>query len=194
MEQTCSTSTPNFGSVILKETEALDNFLRSVQTRAYRIAQIATNHSDDALDIVQDTMFKLVEKYADKPSDEWHPLFYHILNSKINDWYRRSSVRNRHRTWLTTNDETDEDPIQTAPDTQGQTPEAENIITEGMDKLQSALQLLPPRQQQAFLLRAWEGLDVRQTAQAMDCAQGSVKTHYSRAIHSLRQQLGEHWS
>ncbi len=194
MEQTCSTSTTSFGSFILKETEALDNFLRSVQARAYRIAQIATNHSEDSLDIVQDTMFKLVEKYADKPATDWPPLFYRILNSKIHDWYRRNSVRNRHRTWLTANDENDEDPIQTAPDIEGKTPELENIITEGMDKLQSALQLLPPRQQQAFLLRAWEGLDVKQTAQAMDCAQGSVKTHYSRAIHNLREQLGEHWS
>lgn len=194
MEQTCSTLNPNIGSAILKETEALDQFLRSVQSRAYRIAQIATSHSDDALDIVQDTMFKLVEKYGDKPSTDWPPLFYRILNSKINDWYRRNSVRNRHRVWLTPEHENGEDPIQTAPDTRNQTPEVENVISEGMEKLQSVLQMLPPRQQQAFLLRAWEGLDVKQTALAMDCAQGSVKTHYSRAIHSMREQLGEHWS
>lgn len=193
MEHACSTQSPSIGSSILKETEALDHFLRSVQARAYRIAQIATSHSDDALDIVQDTMFKLVEKYADKPSAEWPPLFYRILNSKIHDWYRRSSVRNRHRSWLT-NDEDTEDPIQTAPDTASHTPEFENVINQSINQLQSALQLLPPRQQQAFLLRAWEGLDVKETALAMDCAEGSVKTHYSRAIHSLREQLGEHWS
>lgn len=193
MEHACSTQSPSIGSSILKETEALDHFLRSVQARAYRMAQIATSHSDDALDIVQDTMFKLVEKYADKPSAEWPPLFYRILNSKIHDWYRRSSVRNRHRSWLT-NDEDTEDLIQTAPDTASHTPEFENEINQSINKLQSALQLLPPRQQQAFLLRAWEGLDVKETALAMDCAEGSVKTHYSRAIHSLREQLGEHWS
>ncbi|MFT4862467.1 MAG: RNA polymerase sigma-70 factor (ECF subfamily) [Pseudohongiellaceae bacterium] len=193
MEHTCSTISPNIGSSILNQSAALDRFLRSVQARAYRIAQIATNHSDDALDIVHDTMFKLVEKYGDKPSEQWPPLFYRILNSKINDWYRRSSVRNRHRAWLTA-DDGGEDPIQTAPDTRCQTPESENVIGEGMDKLQSVLHLLPPRQQQAFLLRAWEGLDVKQTALAMDCAQGSVKTHYSLAIHSLREHLGEHWS
>ncbi len=193
MEHVCSTTSPHIGSSILNQSAALDRFLRSVQARAFRIAQIATNHSDDALDIVQDTMFKLVEKYGDKPSEQWPPLFYRILNSKINDWYRRSSVRNRHRAWLSS-DETGEDPIQIAPDTRGQTPESESVIGEGMDKLQSVLQLLPPRQQQAFLLRAWEGLDVKQTALAMDCAEGSVKTHYSRAIHSLREHLGEHWS
>ena len=84
-------------------------------------------------------------------------------------------------------------PLQTVPDPHGRSPEAETETSEGMTKLQEALAALPLRQQQAFLLRAWEGLDVKQTAIAMSCAEGSVKTHYSRAIHSLRAQLGEHW-
>lgn len=194
MEQYCSPTPLAFGSTILDNTAQLDKFLQGVQSRAYRIAQIATSNSDDSLDLVQDAMCKLVEKYSSKPESEWAPLFYRILNSRIHDWYRRNSVRNRYRSWLGNNDENQEDPIQTAPDTRNQTPESESQTDESMVKLQSILNLLPPRQQQAFLLRAWEGLSTKQTASAMDCAEGSVKTHYSRAVHSLREQLGEHWS
>jgi RNA polymerase sigma-70 factor, ECF subfamily len=171
----------------------LDNFLRSVQARAFRIAQIATGNQEDALDLVQEAMFKLVEKYADRPETEWTPLFYRILSSRINDWHRRNKVRNRHRSWLRQDEDSNEDPIQTAPDHYGKKPEQELQTDQSMDRLQQALNQLPMRQQQAFLLRAWEGLDVKQTAAAMSCAEGSVKTHYSRAIHFLRDQLGEHW-
>jgi len=181
------------GDLILNSSLLLDKFLEGVQSRAFRIAQIATGNSEDALDLVQDAMFKLVEKYSQRSEQEWRPLFYRILNSRINDWYRRNSVRNRHRSWLSKSDEDGEDPIQTAPDPHGRSPDEEVVTNEGMDKLQIALEGLPARQQQAFLLRAWEGLNVRQTATAMECAEGSVKSHYSRAIHSLRAQLGEHW-
>jgi len=178
----------------LTDTARLDQFLQSVQNRAFRMAQFATGNQEDALDLVQETMFKLVEKYAHRPEEEWAPLFYRILSSRINDFHRRNSVRNRHRVWLKQAEDGDEDPIQSAPDQHGKTPEADTELDESMEKLKRALTDLPPRQQQAFLLRAWEGLDVKQTAAAMGCAEGSVKTHYSRAIHSLREELGEHWS
>ncbi len=181
------------GGSILNNSQLLDKFLQSVQSRGFRIAQIATGNVEDALDLVQETMFKLVEKYADRAENEWTPLFYTILHSRINDWHRRNKVRNRHRSWLSDYDEEGEDPIQTAPDPRDRNPETETQTNDSMEKLQQALESLPPRQQQAFLLRAWEGMDVRQTATAMACAEGSVKTHYSRAIHSLRDQLGEHW-
>jgi RNA polymerase sigma-70 factor (ECF subfamily) len=181
------------GSAALNKSTLLDNFLKSVQNRAFRIAQIATGNPEDALDLVQDAMFKLVEKYSDKTESEWTPLFYRILTSRINDWYRRSGVRNRHRTFLYAGEDSNEDPIQTAPDQYGKRPDKDSETDESMMKLQQALEQLPPRQQQAFLLRAWEGLDVKQTAAAMSCAEGSVKTHYSRAIHTLRDALGEHW-
>lgn len=181
------------GAAILENSALLDKFLQSIQSRAFRIAQIGTGNADDALDLVQDAMFKLVEKYAERPENEWAPLFYRILSSRVNDYHRRNKVRNRHRTWLRGSDEDQQDPIQTAPDPRGQTPLSESQTDESMDKLQTALNELPLRQQQAFLLRAWEGLDVRQTAAAMSCAEGSVKTHYSRAIHSLRETLGDHW-
>jgi RNA polymerase sigma-70 factor, ECF subfamily len=157
------------------------------------MAQIATSNSDEALDLVQDAMFKLVQKYSDRQENEWAPLFYRILQSRINDWHRRNSVRNRFRSWLNPKAEDSEDPIQTAPDPQNRSPEEETQINDSMETLQLALNNLPQRQQQAFLLRAWQGLDVKQTAIAMSCAEGSVKTHYSRALHKLREQLSEHW-
>lgn len=181
------------GRKALEKHHALDRFLSSVEKRAFRIAQIATSNSDEAFDIVQDAMFKLVEKYSGKSEAEWQPLFHRILQSRIRDWYRRNSVRNRFRSWLSSSLEDDEDPIQLAEDTAGRSPEMELQTGRSIEALEAALQQLPLRQQQAFMLRAWEGLDVRETAAAMSCAEGSVKTHYSRAIHSLRDTLGEHW-
>ncbi|MDP1931538.1 MAG: RNA polymerase sigma factor [Gammaproteobacteria bacterium] len=177
----------------MDQLKSLDRFLAQVQGRAYRIAQIATNSSDDALDLVQDAMFKLVEKYATRSEEEWAPLFYSILQSRINDWHRRSSVRNRFRGWLGLGDDEMEDPLQQVPDEAQRSPEQHVQMGASMEKLQAALQALPRRQQQVFLLRVWEGLDVRETALAMACAEGSVKAHYSRAVHTLREQLGEHW-
>ena len=182
------------GGLFLNSSALLDKFLQGVQSHAFRITQIATGNSEDALDLVQDAMYKLVEKYSDRDTAEWTPLFYRILNSRINDWHRRNTVRNRYRSWLSNGNEETEDPIQTAADPRGHGPASESETKQSMDQLQIALEGLPARQQQAFLLRAWEGLDVRQTAAAMECAEGSVKTNYSRAIHSLRKQLGEHRS
>ncbi len=161
------------------------------------MAELATGNRDDALDLVQDAMMGLVKSYADRDEADWAPLFHRILQSRINDWYRRSQVRNRFRVWLRFGAGSDEaaavDPIQTAvdhrqPDTVSRLQQAAAV-----DRLQDALQDLPVRQQQAFLLRCWEGLDVADTAFAMGCSEGSVKTHYSRAVHRLRDVLGDHW-
>ncbi|MBT5485422.1 MAG: RNA polymerase sigma factor [Gammaproteobacteria bacterium] len=181
------------GRKALDKNHALERFLSSVEKRALRIAQIATSNSDDAFDIVQDAMFKLVEKYAGKKENEWPPLFHRILQSRIRDWYRRNTVRNRFRFWLSSDPEVEEDPFQSVADEAGRSPEIELQNSRSIDALEQALQSLPLRQQQAFMLRAWEGFDVKETAKAMACAEGSVKTHYSRAIHSLRATLGEHW-
>src|SRR5690606_32550625 len=120
-------------------------------------------------------------------------LFHTILQSRIRDWYRRSSVRNRLRSWLGSGDEDEEDAFGQIPDPAGRTPEELLAASGGIEALQVALGELPLRQQQVFLLRAWEGLDVRDTAQDMRCAEGSVKTHYSRALATLRLKLGDHW-
>ncbi len=77
-------------------------------------------------------------------------------------------------------------------DGQMRTPEQQLQNRQGMEVLDQAIRKLPIRQQQAFMLRVFEGMDVAQTARAMNCTTGSVKTHYSRAIHTLREKLGGH--
>lgn len=172
----------------------MDSFFIGVERRAYRMAHIATGNHDEALELVQDAMFKLVERYRNRPATEWPPLFQRILQSRIQDWYRRSKVRHRWTGWFRREpDEASEDPIQTAPDPRGRT--LPNIIEgeETLQQLESAIRQLPLRQQQAFLLRNWEGLAVADTALAMGCSEGSVKTHHARAIATLRERLKDYW-
>ncbi|HEX9627545.1 MAG TPA: RNA polymerase sigma factor [Acidiferrobacterales bacterium] len=170
----------------------MDRFLASIEARAFRIAHIATGNREDALDLVQDAMMKLASRYAGHDEAEWAPLFHTILQSRIRDWYRRSRVRNRLRAWLGGEDD-EADPIAELPDGHNPGPAARLATGRATELLEAALGRLPLRQQQAFLLRVWEGLDVAGTARAMGCSQGSVKTHYSRAVHTLRAQLEDHW-
>jgi len=178
----------------LAQQQALNRFLAEVERRAYRMAEIATGNPQDALDLVQEAMLGLVKNYAHKNAEDWGPLFHRVLQNRIRDWYRRNTVRNKIRGWLGQKFDEDEhcDPIQTAPDPHGRSPESNAQNAHSMHALDAALKELPLRQQQAFLLRNWEGLDVRQTATAMGCSQGSVKTHCSRALKSLRLSLKDH--
>jgi RNA polymerase sigma-70 factor, ECF subfamily len=180
------------GVAVLTQQRKLDRFLASVEKRAFRMAVLATSNRDDAFDIVQDAMLKLVENYAGKAEAELGPLFFCILQSRIKDWYRRSSVRNRLRTWLGSNDDDDDDGLDQIVDPSARTPDELLAARGGIAALELALAALPLRQQQVFLLRAWEGFDVKQTAQVMGCAEGSVKTHYSRALATLREKLDTH--
>jgi RNA polymerase sigma-70 factor (ECF subfamily) len=161
------------------------------------MAEFATGNRDDALDVVQDAMLALVRSYAHRPEQDWPPLFHRILQSRIRDWYRRSRVRNRFRVWLergkAEKGDALPDPVQQAPDSRGPDTLGRVMQEDALMRLQQALQTLPLRQQQVFLLRAWEGLSVTQTAFAMGCSEGSVKTHYSRVVHRLRDMLEEHW-
>lgn len=179
----------------LDQTQALGRFLAGIERRAFRMAQIATGDADEALDLVQDAMLKLAERYASRTEAEWAPLFYRILQTRILDWHRRNKVRNRWRVWFGRGDAEDDpdDPLEWVPDTAAPDPSKQVVLKRAAQALEEALRKLPRRQQQAFLLRAWEELDVAQTAQAMGCSEGSVKTHYSRAVHTLRQRLGDHW-
>ncbi len=179
----------------LDQVRTLNRFLVSVEKRAFRIARIAVRHDDDALDIVQDAMLQLARRYAQRPADEWRPLFYRILQNRIRDCQRRRMVRARFLSWLPgwKADEDDAaDPYEAAPDSR---PLPQDLLAtdQAMAKLEQALTELPGRQQQAFMLRNFEGLDVAQTAAAMGCSEGSVKTHYSRAVHTLRERLGTAW-
>jgi RNA polymerase sigma-70 factor (ECF subfamily) len=187
-------SEPPTGTRALHKEEQLNRFLADVERRALRIAEIGVRDRDEALDLVQNAMIKLVRKYADRPSDEWAPLFYRILQNGVRDWHRRQAVRNRVMVWFgrSTAEDDDFDIVAAAPDPAGRAPEQELENAEAMDSLEAALQALPPRQREAFVLRTFEGLDVAGTAVAMGCSEGSVKTHYSRAIHSLRETLGEY--
>ena len=136
-------------------------------------------------------MLKLAERYPDRPEGEWPALFHRILHSRIMDWFRRNKVRGRWRVWLAGGEERG-DPLENQPAAPSVGPEHGAAREQMTQALEAALHALPARQQQAFLLRAWEGLDVAQTASAMGCSQGSVKTHYSRAVHALRGRLAEH--
>ena len=155
------------------------------------MAEIATGNREDALDIVQEAMMGLVKKYASRSEADWPPLFYRILQNRIRDWYRRNTVRNRWRLFFKKTDGAD-DPIEAMPDNHQKTPEQNLLLSNAGTSLVTALHNLPNRQQQAFLLRAWEGMNVKETAIAMSCSQGSVKTHYSRAVNTLREKLEDH--
>ncbi len=176
----------------LMTSRALDQFLTGVEKRAFKIAQLALRNDDDALDAVQDAMMKLVQSYASRPESEWRPLFYRILSNRIRDMQRRRTVRGRIMSWLPLRDADDEeiDPIAAAPSPEA-TPAQRLELDEAIGVLEQALAELPARQQEAFLLRNFEGLDVSETANAMGCSEGSVKTHYFRALATLRARLGE---
>ena len=174
----------------------MELFLADIQSRAFRMAQLATGNRDDALDIVQDAMIKLVQKYSTHDKATWKPLFYSILESRILDWHRRQKERNRFRTWFHTDseDEITENPLEQQAGDDHVIPDFQLQDAQFMQNLEAALQDLPLRQQQVFLLRLWEGLDISQTAQAMQCSESSVKTHYARALEKLRIALKDHQS
>ena len=174
-------------------SRALNQFLASVELKAFKIAQASLRNEDDALDAVQDAMLQLARAYSERSAEEWRPLFYRILENRIRDMQRRRTVRGRVIAWLPfrrDEDDEDADPIAEAasPDPP---PGAKLEMEEAMVALEQALHLLPERQRQAFMLRNLEGLDVAQTATAMGCSQGSVKTHYFRAVQALRARLGD---
>jgi RNA polymerase sigma-70 factor (ECF subfamily) len=177
----------------LEPQTALDRFLAGVERRALRMAEFATGSRDEAMDIVQDAMLVLVRRYGRHDESEWGPLFHRILQTRILDWHRRNKVRHRWLAWLAPETEDSEDPLAALPDPTARRAEDELGSRRAGSALEDALERLPLRQQQAFLLRTWEGLDVAATAAAMGCSEGSVKTHYSRAVHTLRVLLEDHW-
>jgi RNA polymerase sigma-70 factor (ECF subfamily) len=171
----------------------MQKFLAAIEGRAFRIAQFATRNRDDALELVQEAMMKLAQNYADRSEEEWNALFYSILQSRIRDWQRRQSVRNRFRHWFSRDDDDDkEDELEQMPAAESSDPAVQLGNEQFMARLEQELNALPYRQQQVFLLRVWEGLDIAQTAAAMQCSESSVKTHHARALEKLREKLEGH--
>ncbi|WP_390595033.1 RNA polymerase sigma factor [Simiduia litorea] len=180
---------PRGKDLALVEPQNLDSFLASVERRAFRMAFFATKQESDALDIVQDTMLKLVQYYRHKSAPEWGPLFHRILQHNIAQWHRNLS---KQRRWFWQSSVQDEDDISSAfIGPSYEEPEARWVLAMSMDKVLAAIERLPLRQQQTFLLRAWEGYDVASTAEIMACSEGSIKTHYFRALQTLRSTLEE---
>lgn len=164
----------------------LDAFLAGIGARAFRFAEAGLRSRDDALDAVQDAMMKMLA-YAERPAAEWTPLFWSILRRRIIDLQRRSRFRLR---WLSPAAEHDQDSRIDWADP-GAGPSAAHDQREAYTRLVQALRGLPARQREAFTLRVLEELDVAQTAHAMGCSEGSVKTHLSRARDALQKQLEE---
>jgi len=180
------------GTLPLASYQELSNFLAEVERRAYKQSLFAVHDEHGALDIVQDAMMKLTEKYSGKPVEEFPMLFQRILQNTIRDYYRRQKVRSLWTTLLSSlvpHQEEEYDPLETlevADDSNKHNRPAEALERSQVVKLiEQALENLPARQREAFLLRYWEELDVSQTAAAMGCSEGSVKTHCSRATHSV---------
>ncbi|MFT5759025.1 MAG: RNA polymerase sigma-70 factor (ECF subfamily) [Alteromonadaceae bacterium] len=167
----------------------MEAFLADIEKRAYHMAAFATGSHADALDLLQDSMIKLVTKYQEKPANEWKPLFYKILQNRIRDWHRHQKVKNVLFFWKN-DDKDDWLPVQDA-DFNLDTPEKNISKTQQQQAALMNLKALSGKQQQCFLLRSWEGLSVAETSDVMGCSQGSVKTHYFRAVTKLRAMMGD---
>lgn len=195
---TLSAALPHGGSsAAARETSvdqgrALERFLSGIERRAFRIARMALRDHAEAEDAVQDAMIRLVRSYGGHPEDQWRPLFYQILRNRITDLQRRRKVRSIVMAWWPGHDPDEEapDPFEAAADP-GNRPDLELEGAEMLARIEEALAGLSSRQREAFLFRNFEGLDVAQTALAMGCSEGSVKTHYFRALQALQQVLGE---
>ncbi|UAA37630.1 RNA polymerase sigma factor [Paraneptunicella aestuarii] len=172
------------------EDVSIEAFLQSIEKKAYRMALLALSNHADAIDVLQDSMLKLVSNYEDRPSHEWKPLFYKILQNRIRDFQRQYKMKNLLFFWKS---DDHDNLIEEWSDDDENHPE----LDVGKERMQAhvlkALQALPEKQQQCFLMRSWEGMSVIETAKAMGCSEGSVKTHYFRAVNKLRELLGEEY-
>ncbi|MFZ4481227.1 MAG: RNA polymerase sigma factor [Rhodoferax sp.] len=175
----------------------LSDFLKSVERRAFKRSVYHVRNEESALDIVQDSMMKLAEHYGDKPVAELPMLFQRILSNCTLDWFRRQKTRNtlfsNFSDFESDEDDGEFDVLGTLSDgsdsDQGENPETAALRAQTLHAIELEIQELPARQREAFLMRYWEELDVAETAAAMGCSEGSVKTHCSRAVQSLGRAL-----
>jgi RNA polymerase sigma-70 factor (ECF subfamily) len=182
----------------LATDKELSDFLKSIEKRAFKRTFFAVRDEDAALDVVQDTMIRLSEKYADRPAAELPLLFQRILSNATMDWFRRQKVRNAVLVNMSEfepagDDGGDFDLLETLESVDGALGSESAADQVGRAQIllliDEQVQQLPARQREAFLLRYWEELDVAETAAVMGCSEGSVKTHCSRAVHALAKSL-----
>lgn len=179
----------------MASSQELSDFLRDVERRAFKQTVYAVRDEHVALDIVQDSMLKLADKYPHKPVTEYPMLFQRILQNTMRDFWRRQKVRNIWTTLLSSfggnKDDADNwDPLDTIDvGDESQDPANQLEGNQTMQLIEKALEKLPPRQREAFVLRYWEEMSVAETAESMGCSQGSVKTHCSRALHKMAALL-----
>ena len=176
--------------------QELSDFLKSVEKRSFKRTVYHVRDDDAALDIVQDSMMKLAEHYGDKPSAELPLLFQRILSNTTLDWFRRQKTRNAVFSNMSEFEPADSDGEfdlleAFAGNDSMQTESAEDVTrrAEILREIEGQVMLLPNRQREAFLMRYWEEMDVAETAAAMGCSEGSVKTHCSRAVQALAKAL-----
>ena len=171
---------------------SMEAFLAQIERRAWRRAEFALRDREEALDAVQDAMLRLVRHYRHKPAEEWSPLFWGILRRRITDLQRRRKVRSVVVGWLGGgHDGHGEELPAWEPADDGPGPDLRMQDSQAYAAMNQGVSELPARQREAFMLRMLEGLSVTDTAEAMGCSEGSVKTHLSRALHTLRDQLEE---
>jgi RNA polymerase sigma-70 factor, ECF subfamily len=193
----CPTTTRTTEGLTLASRSELSAFLASVERRAFKQALFAVRDEEAALDIVQDAMLRLAEKYGNRPPAELPLLFHRIVQNAIRDWYRRQKVRSLWTTLLSSlsggDEDDDRDPLETLQAADGsnlqESPSAQLEQAQVLEIIEQELKRLPERQRQAFIMRYWEELDVAETAKVMGCSEGSVKTHCSRATHALASAL-----
>jgi RNA polymerase sigma-70 factor (ECF subfamily) len=181
----------------LASDKELSDFLKSVEKRAFKRVVYAVRDDDAALDIVQDAMIRLAQSYADRPPAELPLLFQRIVSNATMDWFRRQKVRGavfrNFSDFEPEGGDGDFDILEILEtlDGAGQTEAASEAVSRAqiLQSIEAEVEQLPTRQREAFLLRYWEELDVAETAQAMGCSEGSVKTHCSRAVHALAKAL-----
>ncbi len=187
---------------ILATRQELSDFLAEAERRAYKQALFAVRDEHVALDIVQDSMMKLALKYASKPTEELPLLFQRIMQNTIRDYYRRQKIRSLWTTLFsafTPNDQNKNqedfdilETLQIKPESNfAQEPDAQLERAQLIGLIEKAMEILPARQREAFILRYWEEMSLAETALIMKCSEGSVKTHCSRAVHALATILRE---
>lgn len=179
-----------------ESAQTMESFLAGVEHRAYRFALYELRDRDAALDAVQDSMYRLVERYADRPAAEWPALFFTILRNRTTDaqrWRVLQRLRGLLDGFTRPDGGVHNDIWATLRAPEAQTPEAQRTCAEQREAVDRALAELPVRQRQVFLLREWQGMTTAQTAKALGCTEGSIKQHHFRALQRLRATLAEVW-